>query len=215
MGSAIGRSPPAKKWVTALPIGDIILLCWAAFFLVWIVSAFNVKRDIRGGFSRWWQQYWLLRFIVAIAIIFVVLRITTGTAHYANPAGIFSHNIFQPPLLLDWVFAVLAVIGVGFAIWARFHLGRNWSVQPAVKEQHELITSGPYKYVRHPIYTGILLLEFATALTGNIFGIGMFIVFCLIFVPRIDKEEKIMLELFPDKYSAYQVKTKRLIPFVW
>jgi len=138
---------------------------------VWGVSAFNVKRDIRGGYGNIWQHLWLLRLVVAaIVLLFVAARIATGTAHFTNSRLIFSRVIFPQSTVIGWTAAVLSVIGVGFAIWARAHLGRNWSSRPATKEHHELVTTGPYAYVRHPIYTGIILMAFATALTGSIWG---------------------------------------------
>ncbi|MBU6142132.1 isoprenylcysteine carboxylmethyltransferase family protein [Patescibacteria group bacterium] len=117
--------------------------------------------------------------------------------------------------MLGWIAACLTMLGVLFAIWARIHLGRNWSSVPTAKEGHELITSGPYRFVRHPIYTGILFAAFGAALTGSLFGIGIFILVCAIFLRRISKEEHIMLGLFPNTYPGYQTRTKRLIPFVW
>ena len=84
-----------------------------------------------------------------------------------------------------------------------------------MKEQHELVTAGPYIYVRHPIYSGILLAALGTALMTSIFGIGMLIFISIFFALRINKEEKIMLELFPEQYPEYQKRTKRLVPFVW
>ena len=157
----------------------------------------------------------MLRLVVAIVLIFVATRIATGTAHFTNFGLIFSRGIFPQSTVLDWAAAALSVIGVGFAIWARGHLGRNWSSRPAVKENHELVTTGPYAYVRHPIYTGLILMAFSTALMGSIWGIGVFIVASLVFILRIGREEKIMLELFPNEYPEYQKRTKRLVPFVW
>ena len=194
----------------------IILWSWAAFLLVWSVTALDAKKDVRGGgITSALSQHALLRLIAAAAVIFVAVRIATGTTHYASPIQGFSRTLFTPPSLLGWTAAALAVIGVTFAIWARFHLGRNWSSRPAVKEGHELVTSGPYAYVRHPIYTGVILMTLGTAFTGAIFGIAVFIIFLTIFLSRINKEERIMLELFPNEYPAYQVRTKRLAPFVW
>ncbi len=77
-----------------------------------------------------------------------------------------------------------------------------------------MITSGPYVYVRHPIYTGVLLALLGSALTGSILGI-MLLIIGVVFCLRIGKEERIMLGLFPNDYPAYQKRTKRLIPFVW
>jgi len=127
----------------------------------------------------------------------------------------FSHPLFTPTLILGWAGALLTAIGIGFAIWARVNLGRNWSSRPTVKEQHELVTTGPYAYVRHPIYSGIMLAALGTALVTSIFGIGMLIFISIFFALRMNKEEKIMLELFPEQYPEYQKQTKRLVPFVW
>jgi protein-S-isoprenylcysteine O-methyltransferase Ste14 len=194
----------------------VILGCWAAFLLVWAVSAFNTKRDTRRGYGNFWQQFWVLRLAAAVVLLlFVAVRIATGKAHFTNFGLIFLRGIFPQSTVLDWAAAAFSVIGVGFAIWARVHLGRNWSSRPAVKENPELVTTGPYAYVRHPIYTGLILMAFGTALTGSIWGIGVFMIASLTLILRIGKEEKIMLELFPDAYPMYQVRTKKLIPWVW
>jgi protein-S-isoprenylcysteine O-methyltransferase Ste14 len=194
---------------------NIILACWATFIIVWVLLSFNTKRDIRGGYSGVWRQFWLLRIVAAIALVFFAIRVARGMANYPSPGLIFSHQIFPQFPVLGWIAAALSLIGVAFAIWARVHLGSNWSPRPAVKEHHELVTSGPYAYVRHPIYTGVVLMAFATLLTGSMFGIGVFIIASFFYILRIHKEEKIMLNLFPNEYPAYQSRTKRLVPFLW
>jgi protein-S-isoprenylcysteine O-methyltransferase Ste14 len=197
--------------------GTLILISWAAFLLVWGVGAFNVKRDIRGGgFVSLWYRHFLLRLVIAAVLVFVALRFPAGTVHHARigPA-IFNSGVFEPPPTLGWVAAALTLLGIVFAIWARIHLGRNWSAAPAVKEKHELVVSGPYRFVRHPIYTGALLAVLGTALTGRLFAIGILILFSVMVFRRIGKEETIMLALFPNDYPAYQARTKKLMPFVW
>jgi len=192
---------------------SIILLSWAAFLLVWGVTAFFVKRDVRGGgYAAAWQRYWLLRLAVGVLIVFLAMRV----ARRAPSSGaVFLRGIFTLPPALGWAAAAFTAIGIGLAVWARLYLGRNWSPRPAVKEHHELVTTGPYAYVRHPIYTGIMLATLGSALVGMIFGIVMFIVISIVFTLRISKEEKLMLELFPRQYPEYQKRTKRLVPFVW
>jgi protein-S-isoprenylcysteine O-methyltransferase Ste14 len=192
---------------------SIILLSWAAFLLVWGVTALFVKRDVRGGgYAAAWQRYWVLRLAVAALIVLVAARL----ARRAGSSGaVFFRGIFTSPPALGWTAAAFTAVGIGFAVWARVYLGRNWSPRPAVKEHHELVTTGPYTYVRHPIYTGIMLATFGTALMGTIFGIVMFIVISIVFALRIGKEEKLMLELFPRQYREYKQRTKRLVPFVW
>lgn len=197
------------------PYELIFLASWAAFVAVWIVFAFDVKRDIRGGRAGLWRSLWFFRIAAAALIVFALVRMSKGAAHYtASPVLVLSRGIFPQIPALDWTAAALTAVGAGFAIWARVCLGRNWSPSPAVKERHELVTSGPYAYVRHPIYTGILLMAFAAALTGSFWGIGILAFVVIVFILRIGKEERIMLELFPDAYPAYRKRTKALIPFV-
>ena len=191
----------------------IIFVSWAAFLLVWGVSAFFVKRDVRGrGFGVPWQPHWGLR--LAAAAIVIVAAVRLGRAHSPG-AALFSYGIFAPPPALRWIGAALTAIGIAFAIWARVNLGRNWSSHPAAKEHHQLVTTGPYAYVRHPIYSGILLAALGTAVTSSIFGVGMFIFITIAFAWRMNKEERIMLQLFPEQYPEYRKRTKRLVPFVW
>jgi len=193
----------------------VIRWSWAAFLLVWVASAFGVKRDIRGaGFSSVWSRFWAMRLAVTVLVAFFAMRLVRRAG---SAAGSFSNraSIFAPPPAVGWTAAVMTAIGIGLAIWARAFLGRNWSPRPAVKEHHELVTAGPYAYVRHPIYTGILLAALGTALTGTVFGIGVFAFTSIVFLSRIRTEEKIMLELFPNEYPAYHARTKRLVPCVW
>ena len=193
----------------------IIIISWAAYILIWVIMSLNVKRDIRGGFSKLWRHFLWIRIIAAVSLIFIAARIATGHAHYSGQIPIFYQGIFHTTLVLGWTGAIITFIGVSFAIWARFHIGRNWSPRPAVKENHELVTSGPYAYVRHPIYTGLLLSAFGTFLTGSYFGLVVLIIALIIFISRIGREEKIMLELFPNDYPEYKKRTKVLIPFIW
>jgi protein-S-isoprenylcysteine O-methyltransferase Ste14 len=185
----------------------IILVSWVAFLLIWGVSALFVKRDVPGaGDAAVWLRYVGLR-LVALLILVLAVRLAR---RYPAVGGI----VVLPPAL-GWAAAALTVIGIGFAMWARVSLGRNWSPRPTVKEQHELVTSGPYAFVRHPIYSGLMLATLGTALTVAIPGIVLFIIVVSTFVVRARKEEQLMLERFPTHYPAYQKHTKRLVPFVW
>src|SRR5262249_32890318 len=115
-------------------------------------------------------------------------------------------NIFVAGVVLTWG-------GIGFAIWARFTLGSNWSGTVQVKESHTLVISGPYRIVRHPIYTGILVAMLGTALgTGRL---RSFLAVPLAFSAwRIKSlhEEGFMLEQFGNEYREYKSKVKALIP---
>jgi protein-S-isoprenylcysteine O-methyltransferase Ste14 len=103
---------------------------------------------------------------------------------------------------------------VVLAIWARRHLGRNWGMPMSFKENPELVTTGPYVYIRNPIYSGFLLAILGSALTSGALWLIFFVVFGAYFVYAAKNEEKIMLQEFPDTYPAYKRRTRLLIPFV-
>jgi protein-S-isoprenylcysteine O-methyltransferase Ste14 len=110
---------------------------------------------------------------------------------------------------------VLLAAGLGFSVWARRHLGRNWSAHVVVKQGHELVRTGPYRWVRHPIYTGILL-----ALLGMVVAFGewrglLAMGFALLsFAVKSGQEERRMGEVFPE-YEQYRRETAALIPFIY
>jgi protein-S-isoprenylcysteine O-methyltransferase len=111
----------------------------------------------------------------------------------------------------------LAVCAAGMAVlvWARQTLGRNWSQTVSAKEGHELVTSGPYRFVRHPMYTGGFVACLASAVVAG----GPFVFAALtlgpLFLWRVRAEDRLMTEQFPAEYPAYMARTKALIPFVW
>lgn len=100
-------------------------------------------------------------------------------------------------------------------IWARYHLGSNWGSVVGYTENHELITNGPYKYIRHPIYSCVILMFIGTFLYyGNPFSIVLIIIIPIWLLLRVKKEE-IMIKLFGKKYKDYMKNSKRLIPWVY
>ena len=116
---------------------------------------------------------------------------------------------------MAWTAAILCAIGLAFAIWARVTLGSNWSGVVTLKEGHELVERGPYRFVRHPIYTGILTMFFATALAqGHLSGFAGTLLMFASFWIKLRDEEKLMLRQFDERYTEYQQRVKRIIPFV-
>jgi protein-S-isoprenylcysteine O-methyltransferase Ste14 len=184
--------------------GAVVVASWISFFIVWIVFAVRAKRTVsrrRGGGIA------LLRlFVVLIALR--VIRLP----HVAWVAAL--EGRMRTHLAILAVGAALCVAGIGWAIWARVHIGRNWGMPMSLKESPELVTSGPYRLVRHPIYTGILVAFLGTALVAGFAWIGVFLVSTAYFVYSARAEEALMRERFPDAYPAYARETKMLIPFV-
>ncbi|MEX2692138.1 protein-S-isoprenylcysteine O-methyltransferase [Rhizobium mongolense] len=119
-----------------------------------------------------------------------------------------------------WAVAV-GVVLFAAAMWVfrRTHkeLGRNWSITLEIRDQHQLICSGPYAFVRHPMYTSFLLMGLGQAflLSNWIVGLAGLIGFAILFFLRVDKEERMMLEIFGAQYRAYMDRTKRIIPYLY
>jgi protein-S-isoprenylcysteine O-methyltransferase Ste14 len=121
--------------------------------------------------------------------------------------------------MTQWIFfagLTLEMAGAVFAVWARLALGGNWSGRPSLMAGHELITSGPYAVARHPIYTGLILAVAGTALAIGEWRclLSVFVIF-LAFLMKIDEEERLMMQAFPETYPGYRQRVKALIPGVF
>lgn len=184
--------------------GYVIIVSWLILITVWVIGAFTAKPDASNRSKN--LPPLLLLFLLGL-LIFALTRNLQGDAFVLERA------FFNLGLAVNWVGALLTVLGVAFAIWGRYDLGRDWGIHP--KEDHKLVTSGAYAYVRHPIYAGAMLALFGSALTGSMVAVVMFVISVFFCLRRIKKEERVMLGLFPDQYPTYQARTKRLIPFVW
>jgi protein-S-isoprenylcysteine O-methyltransferase Ste14 len=110
---------------------------------------------------------------------------------------------------------VLVTVGLGVAIWARIHIGRNWGTPMTQKDEPELVISGPYRLVRHPIYSGILVAGIGTAVALNwlwLIAVGLAGVY---FIYSAIVEERYLTRKLPDAYPAYKGVTKMLVPLLF
>jgi len=171
---------------------------WAAFWLYWLVAAFSVKR---GRVS--WSRELGIRAVLVIAAI-LLIRVGAFRGHGLNTAP------WRAGLGL-----VLFALGLGFAIWARIHIGRNWGTPMTQKDDPELVTSGPYHLVRHPIYSGILVAGVGTAVALSWLWLTAVVLAGVYFLYSATVEERYMAAQFPDKYPAYKRSTKMLVPFIF
>jgi protein-S-isoprenylcysteine O-methyltransferase Ste14 len=176
----------------------VFIVGWAAFWIYWLVAAFSMKR----GRIAWSREF---RIRIAILVLVIVLvRLGAFRGHGLN---------FEA-----WrggVGLVLFAVGLSFAVWARIHIGRNWGTPMSRKNEPELVTSGPYRFARHPIYTGILLAGVGTALALNWTWLTVAAVIGVYFIYSATVEERYLAEQFPDTYPAYRNSTKMLVPFVF
>ena len=102
-----------------------------------------------------------------------------------------------------------------FLVCARQHPGRNWGQTVSIKKGHELVTSGPYRYVRHPMYAGGLIAAIGSAIVCGSAFIFLLVILGALFLWRVGAEDKLMAEQFPNEYPEYKKRTKALIPFIW
>ena len=187
-----------------LLVRTIINTCWGAFVVVWLLAAIFTKRTV-------YRESAAQRLRYAIPIVIGWFLLFRG---YRLPPPFGIRIIPQPDSILAGA-AILCMCGLVLCFWARATLGRNWSGTVTLKQDHELIVRGPYTLVRHPIYTGLLTMIFATAVyQGHLAGmIGFLIVFVSFWI-KLSGEEELMLKQFPDQYAAYRERVKRIIPFI-
>lgn len=180
----------------------IIASCWGIFLLFWIISAFFAKPTVEGPTSSFPI---VIRIVLLIGVLFLTRR---GSG--------FSLPMLPPTPLRSVVGVVLCVLGLLLALWARVTLGGNWSARVTFKKDHELIRTGPYALVRHPIYTAILLMFTGTIVfIGRIEGVIVVALAIAGFWIKLRAEERLMTSHFPTEYPAYKAQTKTLIPFVF
>jgi protein-S-isoprenylcysteine O-methyltransferase Ste14 len=172
-----------------------IAVAWIVFWVYWLGSAFGVKE---GRASR---RRIPLNGLTAIAVILLLRVFRGGSLAVDSP-------------VLAAIGAVVFASGIALAIWARVHLGRNWGMPMTQKAEPELVTSGPYRFVRHPIYSGLLAGLLGTALATNLIGLIIVAILGGYFYYSASVEEKNLIATFPTAYPAYRSSTKMLIPFV-
>jgi protein-S-isoprenylcysteine O-methyltransferase Ste14 len=183
----------------------IIPALWLLFAAYWGISALSAKRSV--GITPWWRQS-LLRGGIVVLIIAALHFTGAGRALRAV------HAYQAHSTVLGAIGAALVLLGVGIAVYARVYLGRNWGMPMSRKAEPELVTGGPYAFVRHPIYTGIILAILGSAIGLTVFWAVLLVVFAPYFVYSARREEELMCEQFPTQYPEYMRRTKMIVPFV-
>lgn len=177
----------------------IIYALWLIQTTYLTVSAFRARRDTRPHLG---QSFGLLFAMIAAGVL--------------PRLRVFRFVNFAPVnRIVSVVGVVVCASGMALLVWARETLGENWSQTVAAKEGHELVTSGPYRFVRHPMYAGGFIACIASAIVAG----GPFVFAALtvgsIFIWRVGAEDKLMTQQFPDEYPVYMKRTNALIPFLW
>jgi protein-S-isoprenylcysteine O-methyltransferase Ste14 len=177
---------------------------WIGFLLYWQVKAAGTKatKRLEPASSR-----------IVRAVVFLSAIVLLSWPHI--PVSWLYRQFLPQTAWTFWLGAALTTAGLLFAVWAREHLGTNWSRSVTIKQDHQLIVTGPYAFVRHPIYTGILAGFLGSALAiAQMRGIVAFALISLVLWYKLRMEEQWMRTQFGAPYEAYSRRTAALVPFV-
>lgn len=181
---------------------QVIDVTWFILIAVWFIAARRVK-EARVSES-----------VASRAAHLVPLFVTAWLLTQPAPWDVLNDELWPNWAGPAAAGTFLTVIGAAFAIWARVELGRNWSANVTQKADHELIQSGPFAWVRHPIYTGLLTALLGTALAVDAGrGVLAFVIALVALWRKYRLEERFMTELFGAHYSAYRERVPALVPF--
>jgi len=175
---------------------------WAAWLISWTVAAVWASKPQARPPEREERFYWLLTLAGAV-LLALKFRTGRGELGWSNPDWV------------EWTLLLIAALGLAFTWWARIQLGTLWSGRVTRKADHHIVDTGPYGIVRHPIYTGILVAIYASALLRpGVFGIAGAALLTVSFVVKLRLEERfLMQELGADAYQGYQRRVPMLVPF--
>jgi protein-S-isoprenylcysteine O-methyltransferase Ste14 len=181
-------------------VAVVILVLWIAFWVYWLAAA---TTGVKSGRTRWGRFVGVRIVLVLLALLLIRTRAFKG-----------GQTITKDP----WLQAIGLVVflsGLALAIWARRYLGRNWGMPMSEKVDPELVTTGPYSRVRHPIYSGIILAMIGTAIAVALYWLAVAVLMGVYFGYSATVEERNMARAFPQAYPAYKRATKMLVPFVF
>ncbi len=197
-----------------------IIISWLIFLAYWLYNWRRVKPTLytKNNFK---QTSIIIFLLLAAAFLLKILTrsayseiICPHLSQICNPEKIISFAVL--PLYLQIISSTLTIGGLIIAIIARRALGDNWSGKIDIKKNHRLITTGIYRRVRHPIYTGVLLMCAGTFLNLNpAAGAILFLFILSLLIYKLKKEEQLLTRHFPKEYPKYKRRTTSLLPFIF
>lgn len=183
---------------------SLFLAMWMVWLVYWLALSRSAKISAR-------REPWPSRFLHMGPLFLAAFLLGLPSM----PIPVLGTRFLPPAAWSFWSGAVLTAAGLLFTVWARQHIGRNWSAIVTIKQGHELVTSGPYAIVRHPIYTGLLLAFAGSALArGEWRGILAVAIVLVAFSFKLRIEERWMREQFGEAYQAYARRVSALVPYL-
>jgi len=179
----------------------ITLALWVLVTLYWIVSSRRMPANHRGN-----EVMSFVKLVGSSLLMYV--PVLTG--------GILATTLFDTSLVTEIIGTLICLAGILVMVWAREHLGRNWSGNVIIQQEHSLIKDGPYQFVRHPIYSGGLFAMLGSAIVlGQVFAFA-WVLFCAFGLIMKSKQEEVLLSnQFPKEYLEYKKRVKMLVPGVF
>lgn len=183
----------------------LVVASWLVLAAYWAIAAIGAKRNVGAAAERGKRTAlrWGLVVLIVLALRIPALRaaLRIAEAHVAGGAVVRAAGV------------ALCALGIALAVWARAHLGRNWGMPMSRKQNPDLVTTGPYARVRHPIYAGILLAMLGSGIADSIVWLLPLLLFGAYFVYSARREEALMIGLFPADYPAYMKRSRMLVPW--
>lgn len=179
-------------------VTDIVIAGgWVAFWAYWLAASIGVK----AGRTRWTGFVGVRVGVILVILLLLRTRVLRGHTSSNDP-------------WLQGIGLTVFLLGLALAVWARIYLGRNWGTPMSQKADPELVKTGPYRSIRHPIYSGIILAMIGTTIAVSLYWLVAVAVLGAYFLYSAVVEERFMASRFPDSYPAYKRSTKMLIPFI-
>jgi protein-S-isoprenylcysteine O-methyltransferase Ste14 len=196
-------------------------LIFRAIFFVLLIAVITIRVYYGWRIGRTGESGWSLKeeaveregkWSILLRVVLSLFSLAAIILYAINPAWLGTCAIFLPPWC-QWSGAGLGTAGLILLVWVHHTLGRHWSANLQLKDEHTLITSGPYHWVRHPMYTALfgffagLVLVSASWLIALLVVVAVFVLYA-----RLGKEEALMIEQFGDEYRASMQQTGRFLP---
>ena len=198
-----GRAPSARGFLMQHVCRYLFPGMWISWLLYWLWASRNAKPTAR-------------REPIGSRLLHLVpLTLAVGLLWgERGPIALLNQRLYAWAPWSFWLGALITAAGMLFTGWARVHIGRNWSGVVTIKEGHELIDTGPYALVRHPIYTGLLVAIFGSAVAcGEWRGVLAVVISYAALWRKLRLEERWMTERFGERYAAYSRRVPALVPF--
>ena len=179
----------------------LTLALWFILIVYWLIAA---KNNSQTNLSS--EIFSFVKLIGSALLVYLPLLTN----------GVFASRLYPQIIWIDIAGSVVVATGVFLAIWARSLLGKNWSGRVMLQNQHHLVTGGPYRFVRHPIYLGGLLAMFGSSLVlGHVFGFAYSVLSTFELVMKSRHEDVLLAKQFPDEFPEYKQQVKMLLPFLY